>query len=562
MIVCGLKLTHDGAVALIEDNKLVFSIEMEKLNNNKRYTSIEDTETIAEILKQYGYKASDVDYYAIDGWGGYNADELAIQPRLEIGEEHNWLSAYYQGDKYALGIGQYHERSLGHQVLEAWKFNGLKMEGGTFEYFSYLHVAGHIMSAYCTSPFAQKGESAYILVWDGGMYPRLYFFDAASQSVENLGPIFLLIGNMYTIFSQHFGPFKVETSFAKDNLSIAGKVMAYIALGELKRELLPVFDTIYTECYNTPMGFANIFANECKKRIAGQGYKDEDILATFHVYLEELLVDKLSKKIKRSGQKADNLCIAGGCALNIKWNSAIRNAGLVKSVYVPPFPNDSGSAIGAACCAMFQITQNQRLEWSVYSGPKIETNDPDDGWTSRPVTLEELAVILHETNQPVVFLHDRAELGPRALGNRSILCAPVSPEGKDLLNEMKMRESYRPVSPICLEERAQEIFQPGTADPYMLYDHHVREGWHDKIPAVVHLDGTARLQTITREENSVVAELLEAYEKVSGIPLLCNTSANFNGSGFFPDVYAATKWGRANYVWCNHVLYEKNVEKE
>jgi len=561
MIICGLKLTHDGSVALIDNGRLVFNIELEKINNNKRYTGIEDTAVISGILADHGYAVESVDRFVVDGWGGSNVEALAIQPRLEVHEQVNRLSAKHNEKDYAIDIAQYHERTLQHNVLEEWRFDGLRVDGRVVNYKSYLHVTGHILSAYCSSPFAKRNESSFVLIWDGGMYPRLYYFHADTRQIENFGPIFLLIGNIYTIFSQHFGPFKVKGNFAKDDLSIAGKVMAYIALGTVKRELFKYFDDIYAQCYDNPMGFANTFAQEFRKRIEGQGYSDEDILCSFHTYLEELLVAKIEKKVQRLGRGDHNLCYAGGCALNIKWNSAVRASGVFKEVYVPPFPNDSGSAIGAACGAMVNETGNITLDWSVYSGPKIVKNEPTGpGWTATDCDIKRLAHILHTTKEPVVFLNGKAELGPRALGNRSIIAAPDSPTIKATLNKVKAREQYRPVSPICLEHKAQEIFDPGVKDPYMLFDHFLRREWVNLVPGVLHLDGTSRLQTVNDNENKVVAELLEEYFKLSGIPLLCNTSANYNGSGFFPDVSSATKWNQVNYVWCDNTLYER-IEK-
>ena len=562
MIICGLKLTHDGSIAVIDNGKLAFSIEMEKINNNLRYASIEDTAVIEGILLEHGYLVKDIDRFAIDGWGGYSQDALAIQPRLTIGEEHNFLSSLNQNKTISLKVAQYQERSLKDDILSPQKYDDLEINSHqSLQYDSFLHVTGHMMSAYCSSPFAARNESSYVLVWDGGMYPRLYFFDIDTKSVENLGPISLLIGNVYTIFSQHFGPFKSNENFAKDDLSIAGKVMAYIALGDLRRELLPIFEDIYLETYNHPMGFANIFANEFKKRIAGQGYSDEDILHSFHVFLEEFLVDKLRKKVTRAGKPVQNLCIAGGCALNIKWNSAVRDSGVFKEVYVPPFPNDSGSAIGVACATMLNETGRADLRWSVYSGPSVITNEPAEDWQKLPFSVRELAYLLHETQEPVVILNGKAELGPRALGNRSIIGAATSIKMKDILNDIKKREPYRPVSPICLVERAEEIFEPGTEDPYMLFDHRVRENWIDKIPAIMHLDGTARLQTVSSKHNKMLASLLKSYEALSGVPVLCNTSANYNGNGFFPDIQSATEWGGVKYVWGDDTLYFK-TEKE
>jgi carbamoyltransferase len=128
---------------------------------------------------------------------------------------------------------------------------------------------------------------------------------------------------------------------------------------------------------------------------------------------------------------------------------------------------------------------------------------------------------------------------------------------KKLLNMIKGREDYRPVAPICLEEDAAEVFSPGSPDPYMLYEHIVRDGWKDKVPAICHLDGTARLQTVNREENAAIHELLGHYKKLSGVPLLCNTSANFNGRGFFPDVASVMVWDKVNFIWNDDKVFFK-----
>lgn len=547
---------------MINDGQLEFCIEMEKLKNNLRYTSIEEANTIADILGEQGYAVSDIDLFVVDGWGGTDQDALAIQPRLTIGNESNLLSILNNGSKVQIGLATYREQSLSDNVLKPWKFDGFPVGQSSVKYESFLHVTGHLMSTYCTSPFAGSGESSYQLVWDGGMFPRLYFIDPAKQAIENLGPLFFLIGNIYTIFSQHFGPFKVSGGFAKDNLSIAGKVMAYISLGEFRGELYGYFDDIYKNMYDTPMGFANIFANEFKKRVEGKNYSDEDILFTFHMYLQDLLINKLKKKVLRDGSRSDNLCLSGGCALNIKWNSAIRNSGLFKEVYVSPFPNDSGSAIGMACAAMVNHDGKWDLDWGVYSGPVISEKSVSAGWNRRACSISELAQVIHETQEPVVFLSGRAELGPRALGNRSILASATSPKMKDILNEVKKREKYRPVSPICKIDRASELFTPGGHDPFMLFDHQVKKEWLESIPAVVHLDNTARLQTVSEGDNAVVYELLSEYEKLSGIPLLCNTSANYKGSGFFPDIQSVMSWGEINYIYCNGSLYEKTEKKD
>jgi carbamoyltransferase len=204
---------------------------------------------------------------------------------------------------------------------------------------------------------------------------------------------------------------------------------------------------------------------------------------------------------------------------------------------------------------MFGMDGRVALEWNVYAGPQLVAEQMPPGWAARECDEGELARILHERGEPVVVLSGRAEAGPRALGNRSILAPAIDPAMKDRLNDIKDRASYRPVAPICLASRAAEVFTPGYADRYMLFEHRPRGEWAQRIPAVVHLDGTARLQTIDPSEGAA-GRILAAYERLSGIPVLCNTSANLNGHGFFPDVATAARWGRTRYVWSDGVLYE------
>jgi carbamoyltransferase len=290
------------------------------------------------------------------------------------------------------------------------------------------------------------------------------------------------------------------------------------------------------------------------------GCSDADLIASFQGYLGARLLTRLRERVPQvvSDGRPPDLCLSGGCALNIKWNSALRSSGLFREVWIPPFPNDSGAAIGTAVAEMVHRGKSE-LRWDVYCGPGLVTVTDVPGWRSEKCDEAGLAKLLYDTGEPVIVLSGRAELGPRALGNRSILAAATTPKMKDLLNNIKDRESYRPVAPICLESRAPEIFSPGSPDPYMLFDHTVRAGWVERIPAVIHLDGTARLQTINPRQNPVVERVLVEYEKLSGIPVLCNTSANHKGRGFFPDVRSAAQWGRVDAIWCDGHLYARQL---
>jgi len=553
MVIVGIKVTHDGGIALIDNGKLVFSYEMEKLNNNPRYSSFKlDTAAVVEILGTYGYGLKDIDQIVIDGWC-----------------DGDFKRSYIKDVDFGKGLFTIELAEYGALI----KYENV-MEGKTFDYSDYglcykgyTHVAGHVFGGYCASPFARRGEDAFILVWDGAICPQLFYYHYQSHKVDNLGPLFLIAGQMYGEFARKYKPYD-HRPFG--DLSIAGKLMAYIALGEVQETLLAIFRNIYAahvDKLKKPLSGRLIFesSQELIDKFADygneKGYRPVDMMATFHLFLQELLVDNLRDRVKKYPGYTKNICFVGGCALSIKWNTAIRSSGIFKEMFVPPFPNDSGSALGTACCEMMARTEYRSLEWDVYKGPPLKEGI-DDSWGQYPFTIKECAALLHESSEPVVVLKGRAELGPRALGNRSILAPAVDYAMKDHLNKIKKREDYRPVAPICREEDAPGIFDPGIPDPFMLFDHVVRDDWKEKIPAVCHLDGTARLQTVNSRENPEIYELLTEYGKLSGIPLLCNTSANFSGKGFFPDAASAMEWGGAHFVWSNGTLYvRKGYEK-
>ncbi|MEU9082797.1 carbamoyltransferase N-terminal domain-containing protein [Streptomyces sp. NPDC048357] len=563
-----MKLTHDGAVALVDGDELIFSVEMEKLENSARYSQIEDLSVVVRLLGDFGYRVEDVDHWVIDGWDG---DKVGHASLLD------------HGVPLELDLAPYRETEAVPDVFKPGLSGTFPLAGEPLPFTSHVHIAGHISSAYCTSPFAERGEASLVLVWDGGLFPRLYSVDPVS-GVENGGELFPLIGHTYATAAHHFGPFRrTDESSTVDDLSVAGKLMAYIALGTPRPEVIDVLRTCMNEHFeadneNTAvfraevggfgsnsepsLRYVHAFFRDVRDRIP-RDVPDADVLASVHQFLEDVLVERLAAKVRSwKGEGPWNLCFVGGCALNIKWNSALRRMDLFRDVWVPPFPNDSGSAIGAAALGMIGASGIKAIRWNPRLGPALApAPQAPEGWQARPCGPEELAEVLHTTGCPVVVLNGRAELGPRALGGRSILAAPVRESSKEVLNEVKGRESYRPVAPICLEEHAPEIFSPGTPDPHMLFDHVVRPAWRERIPAVLHLDDTARLQTVGPDDDPTLRTILSAYHRLSGVPVLCNTSANFNGTGFFPDVASALAWGRVDRVWSDGTLYtrEDNV---
>ncbi|WP_392667958.1 carbamoyltransferase N-terminal domain-containing protein [Streptomyces sp. LN785] len=550
MLIVGVKASHDGGVALIDGNRLVFSVEVEKLDNGLRYSQLRDLNQVAEILRSQGVDPEDVDRFVVDGWWPENNADVPS------------VATTRDGEHFVMPVAPYVDGIQSLDPLQRYEFTEHHFNSKQLGYVSYHHVSNHALGSYCTSPFAQRGEDSLALVWDGGISPRLYQVSARTRTVKAVAPLFPTTGNIFADFCAFFDPFRHEDVAPEarelHHLSVAGKAMAYAALGTAEKSAFATFDMLLESLSD----ISTFNAAELGERVVAErdtlfpGMTNADIIATFQEYLGKLLLDRLADVVKKRfmGQRL-NLCLGGGCALNIKWNSIIRNSGLFRDVWVPPFPNDAGAAIGTATCEMYRQTEHLALEWNVYSGPMVAEGPLPEGWTVRQCDERELAELLHAEGEPVVVLSGRAELGPRALGNRSILAPAVDPGMKKRLNEIKNRADYRPVAPLCLTDRAADIFDPGTPDRYMLFDHQMRPGWAERIPAIVHLDGSARLQTIDASTDSAAARILTEYERISGIPVLCNTSANLNGSGFFPDVSSAARWGGTRYVWSEGRLY-------
>ncbi|MGW5237010.1 carbamoyltransferase C-terminal domain-containing protein, partial [Streptomyces nodosus] len=226
------------------------------------------------------------------------------------------------------------------------------------------------------------------------------------------------------------------------------------------------------------------------------------------------------------------LLIAGGCGLNCDWNQQWRDCGLFPEVFVPPCPNDSGSAIGTAVDAQRHFTGRAKITWDVYSGPDFvhdrTAEQIAENFTEEPLDQTRVAELLAR-GRILAWVQGRCEIGPRALGNRSLLAAPFEGRTHDRLNRIKQRETYRPIAPVCLEEDVSEHFHWTGPSPHMLYFQKVR---NPRLRAVTHVDGTARAQTVNSAQNARLHRLLRAFKQVTGAGVLCNTSLNLPGRGF------------------------------
>jgi carbamoyltransferase len=229
----------------------------------------------------------------------------------------------------------------------------------------------------------------------------------------------------------------------------------------------------------------------------------------------------------------ENLCLTGGCGLNILINQQIRE--MNKNVYIPPNPSDCGLSVGQAVYAVWEETKSIiKLPSITYSGLSIQDIESLDQLaierSAKEVDMLELAKDL-KGGKIIGVCRDGSEVGPRSLGNRSILCDPVYPDMKDILNaKIKRREWYRPFAGICRLEDAHKFFDidKNQSSEYMVFCPKVKEEYREALASITHVDGTCRIQTVTEDQNKFIFDLL-SQESFGRVPVLLNTSFNING---------------------------------
>ena len=266
----------------------------------------------------------------------------------------------------------------------------------------------------------------------------------------------------------------------------------------------------------------------------------EDLAWRVQDDLEKVLVERAIWLRETTG--ARNLCMAGGVALNCVANGRIAREVGFENIWIQPAAGDDGIAIGCAYYGHLAIQKNQRSFVMNHAYTGVEYKDEQVHAAASKSLVRLQATSRHSENiygetakllsKGHVFgwFQGRSEFGPRALGNRSILADPRTPEMKDKLNKrVKHRQAFRPFAPVVLAERAHEIFEDHRESPFMLLTARVRPEWREKIPAVVHIDGTARVQTIRQDQNEHLYRLLREFDAITGVPLLLNTSFNVRG---------------------------------
>jgi carbamoyltransferase len=393
------------------------------------------------------------------------------------------------------------------------------------------HHLAHAASAWMAAPFPPSA----VLVLDGrgerssslaGRGDGARFEPLASQALPHS------IGLLYEEATAHLG-------FARS--SDEYKVMALAAYGSPR--FLP---ELRRAVRVSPHGGFSVTAPDwsalARRREPGEPWGPEhaDLAASVQRRVEEVLLELARWLHRRTGEPA--LAMAGGVALNCVANSLLAREGPFEEVWIQPAAGDAGTALGAALYLAGRLGDRPEPMGTAALG-RGWSEEELEAWLreaavpfERPADLPGAVADALARDRIVAWFQGRSEWGPRALGHRSLLADPRNPRNLDRLNRVKGREEFRPVAPMVLEQRAAEIFEGGPLpSPYMLFTHRVRPAWRDLIPAVVHVDGTARIQTIDPDREPLVARMLRAFEARTGVPVVVNTSLNTAGRPIVDD---------------------------
>jgi carbamoyltransferase len=541
MLTLGINAAfHDSSAALLKDGVLIAAAEEERFTRVKHakrpipFSAYElPFHAIDYCLKIAGASITDVDNFAY----GYDpsiqratlsnprALTLPLEPsehRREHDFETPWTPLFLS---HVINAPRHLAAGFPHHLQSRLK--GLPPEGPRSFHFVEHHIA-HAASAFLCSPF----EESAVMVLDGrGELATTSYYLGMNNHLRKLGEVRMphSLGLLYEEVTTHLGFLHSSDEY---------KVMALAALGrptfvEFFQEIIDLRGegsyTIRKHSLTEALGPARVRGTEITQR-------HHDIAHSLQRVLEERVLE-ISRWLRHaSGSR--RLCMAGGVALNCVMNSRVRDEGPFDDVWIQPAAGDAGTALGAALWLDAHIRNSHErpfLMEHAYWGPGYSDREIEAFliWSKQPyralsTPAEEVAALL-EQDKVIGWMQGRMEFGPRALGARSILASPLHASMQQRLNNIKDREDFRPVAPVVLAEKASEWFTPVGPSPFMLFVNDVLPEQRHLVPAICHADATARLQTIRREHNPQYYDVIAAFERATGVPILVNTSFNSRG---------------------------------
>ncbi|MEV8565425.1 carbamoyltransferase C-terminal domain-containing protein [Streptomyces sp. NPDC051322] len=506
-------LFHDPAAALIIDGRIVAAAEEERFSRRKHgkrpipFSAWELPELSARwCLEQAGLTPADLDAVA------YSYDPTLARPADQMGLNDPWDH-----------LRQDYARRAPDFLAEA--LPGLAPEKVRF----VAHHVAHAASAGQASPH----PDCAVLVLDGrgecgshlaGRYSDRELTVLSTQSLPDS------VGLFYEDLTQHLGFLRSSDEF---------KVMALASYGtpRYKKQLAELVHADGNGGFRAaPVPWASLVP----PRDPGSPWTQDhaDLAASAQSCLEDVILDLARWLHARTGE--DVLTLAGGVALNCVANTRLYRDSPFEHIWVQPAAGDAGTALGAALHVANEKEPVQAMPTAALG--RGWSDEELRGWLERAAIPYEEPDDIAETvaeelsrDGVVAWFQGRSEFGPRALGHRSLLAHPGRAENLERLNAVKGREEFRPVAPMVRAERASELFEGPLPSPYMLFVHHVAEEWRTRIPAVVHVDGTARIQTVDSATEPLVARMLSAFERRTGLPVVVNTSLNTAGRPMVDD---------------------------
>ena len=519
---------HDSAAALIKNGRLIAAAHEERFTRKKHDQNF-PTHAIKYCLRESGIQNKDIDYI-----GFYDKPFVKFE-RL--------LTTYIA--TFPKGLPSFLKAMPVWMKEKLWIPQKIREELGDSGKLLFVdHHLSHAASAFFVSPFS---ESA-ILTADGvGEWETTTMGVGSNKDIILTNSIHFphSLGLLYSAFTYYLG-FRVNSAEYKVmGLAPYGKpVFADLILKELVslkedgsfRLNMKYFAYDYGLTM-TNNRFYRLFDASPRKPESALTQFHKDVAASIQQVTDEIMLRMTKHLQKKTG--SENLCLAGGVALNCVSNSKVLASSGFKKIFIQPAAGDAGGSVGAAFYIYNMLLKNERtFTWShnflgpEYSDEAIEQvikqlgliNEKHDTETILKKTAHLIA------DQHVVgWFQGRMEFGPRSLGARSILADPRNPENYSRVNlKIKFRESFRPFAPTVLLERLKDYFEFNEPSPYMLYVAQVRTD-RRTIPAVTHVDGSARLQTITRNDHPLYYDLIGEFEKLTGCPVVINTSFNVRG---------------------------------
>lgn len=530
---------HDSSACIVRDGVLLAAVEEERfthIKHGKRPVPFSAYElpfhAIDCCLRKAGIHINDVDHFAYSfdpslllGEEYSEASEIKLPLIPSVRKQNAWLNPW---DPLFLSYIVNAPRQLRdgwpHHLQSA--FLDAHIDPSKWHFVD--HHLSHAASAFHPSPFAR----AAVMTIDGrGEKATTSYYLGEGNDLTCLEQVEMphSLGLLYERMTTHLGFLHSSDEY---------KVMALASYGK------PVFADIFRNAIHVHGGGKYTIDEIDFARFFGPPRRRGDEFGALHFNIAHSLQKVLEETVLNltewlfEASKVDNLCLAGGVALNCVMNARLRNHGPFRNIWVQPAAGDAGTALGAALWIDARERKSDTRTFTMdhaYWGPEYSDDAIEKflKWAKVPYRklenpAQEAAELLAQ-DKIIGWYQGRMEFGPRALGSRSILASPIHAEMQARLNEVKDREDFRPVAPVVLEEDAPEWFEKAAYSPFMLFVYKVREEMAHKIPAVRHVDGTARIQTVNEGQHPLYYALLKAFRDITGVPVLVNTSFNTLG---------------------------------